>query len=139
MSPRLTISRYDELHAELNGLVPLMPVLQGYTAHEYLDHLDQYGDRLAPGAWVGVGSVCKRNTEPMKIFMVLDAIASRRPDLRLHGFGVKTTALEDRGVRQLLHSADSMAWSYNARRNSRNRNCWHEAKRFTDGIEAQLS
>jgi hypothetical protein len=34
--------------------------------------------------------------------------------LRLHGFGIKTTGLQQYGT--LLASADSMAWSYAARR-----------------------
>jgi hypothetical protein len=56
-------------------------------------------------------------------------------DLRLHGFGVKITSLRDAGVRGLLHSADSMAWSYNARMNGRDRNAWEEAAAFTKRIQ----
>jgi hypothetical protein len=48
-----------------------MPVLQGWCAGDYLDHLEAYSDRLQPGAWVGVGSVCKRNVSPASIFKVL--------------------------------------------------------------------
>ena len=84
---RLTIERYDALVAEDTG-VYIMPVLQGYTPGEYVSHIRQYGDRLKPGAWVGVGSVCKRNTNIMAIWMVLDAIKDERPDLLLHGFGL---------------------------------------------------
>lgn len=42
---RLTIERYDALLA-CRLPVPLMPVLQGYTPAEYLDHLEAYGARL---------------------------------------------------------------------------------------------
>jgi hypothetical protein len=42
------------------------------------------------------------------------AIKNERPDLRLHGFGLKTTALADPLVRSMLWSADSMAWSFAA-------------------------
>ena len=65
---------------------------------------------------MGVGSVCKRNGHPRQIEDVLLAIKSERPDLRLHGFGIKLTALSSVTVRSLLHSADSMAWSYAGRR-----------------------
>ena len=110
----LTIERYDQLIAEDTG-VYIMPVLQGYTPQSYLDHLRMYGDRLVYGAYVGVGSVCKRNASPSSIVQVLKAIKAERPDLKLHGFGVKTTALAWQEVRDNLESADSMAWSFAAR------------------------
>lgn len=110
----LTIQRYDQLLAENTG-VYIMPVLQGYAPHSYVDHIRAYGDRLKPGMYVGVGSVCKRNQDPSSIVMVLKAIKKERPDLKLHGFGVKTTALSWEYVRDNLESADSMAWSYAAR------------------------
>jgi hypothetical protein len=132
---RLTIKRYDELKAELDHLFdgspfPVMPVLQGYAPSDYVRHLCMYGDRLTPGMWVGVGSVCKRNGSPESIVAVLSAIHAVRPDLRLHGFGVKTTSLEHPGVRSLLATADSMAWSFAARKQGRNANSWKEAKAF---------
>jgi hypothetical protein len=83
--------------------------------------------------WVGVGSVCKRNTNIMAIWMVLDAIKDVRPDLRLHGFGLKKTSLQEPIIRDLLYSADSMAWSFAARREGRNANDWREAKAFIQG------
>jgi len=110
----LTIERYDQLIAEETG-VYILPVLQGYTPSSYVDHVQMYGDRLKEGAYVGVGSVCKRNSSPSSIVQVLKAIKAVRPDLRLHGFGVKTTALAWQEVRDNLYSADSMAWSFAAR------------------------
>jgi hypothetical protein len=99
---RLTIERYDELLAE--GLpCHVMPVLQGFNPADYANHVRQYGDRLTHGMWVGVGSVCKRQGDPMLTVAVLDAILTVRPDLRLHGFGVKISSLEHSGVwRRLL-------------------------------------
>jgi hypothetical protein len=38
-------------------------------------------------------------------------------------------------VFDLLHTADSMAWSYSARKQGRNGNDWREAKRWMQGIE----
>lgn len=135
---RLTIERYDALIAE-NLPIPIMPVLQGYKPSDYLRHLRQYGDRLKPGMWVGGGSVCKRNGAPEQIVDVLDTIKRERPDLRLHGFGVKETALTHPGVRDLLYSADSMAWSFAARRQGRNSNDWREARSFVDRIRDTLA
>ena len=132
---RLTIERYDAIRAALEPSIYLMPVLQGYLPGEYADHIRQYGERLSRCAWVGVGSVCKRNSDPAAIRAVLLAIKAERLDLRLHGFGVKITALASPTVRQLLYSADSMAWSYNARRNGRNANSWREAEQFAGRVD----
>ena len=131
-----TIARYDALLAEKPG-VYILPVLQGFRPEDYVSHLRQYGDRLQPGAWVGVGSVCKRNGKPGEVAAVLMAIRAARPDLLLHGFGLKTTALADSLVRSMLHTADSMAWSYHARINGRNGNDWREAKRWAENITSR--
>ena len=85
----MTIERYDDLMSEDVGGVYIMPVLQGYDPQDYVNHVKAYGKRLKHGAWVGVGSVCKRNSNPKSIEAVLLAIHRIRPDLRLHGFGVR--------------------------------------------------
>ncbi len=108
---RLTIERYDALCAEPLP-VPVMPVLQGYRVREYLLHLAQYGDRLRERMWVGVGSLCRRNGSPEEVADILGSVRLQRPDLRLHGFGLKQLALEHPEVREALYSCDSMAWSY---------------------------
>lgn len=131
----LTIVRYDKLTKLTN--IPIMPVLQGYLPQEYADCLKMYGSRLAYGMRVGVGSVCKRNSNPLRIVTVLETIKEVRPDLRLHGFGIKTTALANNYILSLLYSADSMAWSYRARRNGGNRNGLKEAQRFVAEIDCK--
>lgn len=130
---RLTVQRYDALLTEDTG-VYILPVLQGFAPDDYVTHLQLYGDRLAHGQWVGVGSVCKRNGDPRAVAAVLMAIKAARPDLRLHGFGLKTTALADPYITSMLETADSMAWSFHARINGRNANDWREAKRWTENI-----
>ena len=135
---RRTVERYDELMRQDVAGVYVLPVLQGFKPSEYIDHLAMYGDRLAHGAWVGVGSICKRNGDPMAIATVLMCIKGMRPDLRLHGFGLKKTALSDVNVQFLLETADSMAWSYSARKQGRRANDWREAARFTEQINARL-
>jgi hypothetical protein len=132
---QLTIERYDALmKCDVCGAY-IMPVLQGYSPADYVRHIEMYGDRLKHGAWVGVGSVCKRNGDPRAIEAVLMAIKAVRPDLRLHGFGLKSTALSSWIVRELLFTADSMAWSFAARKQGRNANDWREAKRWTERIK----
>ncbi|MGV1912065.1 DUF7221 family queuine tRNA-ribosyltransferase-like protein [Agrobacterium vitis] len=130
---RMTIERYDALLSH-DLPVPVLPVLQGFAPSDYARHVEDYGERLTFGMWVGVGSVCKRQGDPRAIIAVLQAIKAVRPDLRLHGFGVKKTSLLHPGVRDFLYSADSMAWSFAARKQGRNANDWREAARFADVI-----
>lgn len=139
---QLTIERYDALIAELRrlfkGHIPfhVMPVLQGQSEEDYVHHIVMYGDRLKTGMWVGVGSVCKRQGDPKVVEGILRAIKKVRPDILLHGFGVKLTALRNLAVRMLLATADSLAWSFGARKRkragqqSRGGNDWREALKF---------
>lgn len=132
---RLTIARYETL-LSLGPTVTIMPVLQGYEEGEYLRHLRDYGRLLAPGAWVGVGSVCKRNSRPGQVARILQVIHRARPDLRLHGFGLKTTALTLPLVVRHLYSCDSMAWSFAARYEGRDANDVEEAAYFWETVHA---
>lgn len=134
---KLTIDRYDKI----KSLCPdqyIMPVLQGYTIDEYLRHIEMYGERLEDGMWVGTGSVCKKNSSIIDIERILVAIKSERPKLRLHGFGIKHTALSSYIVRVLLYSADSMAWSFAARRQGGDANDWREAKKYIEKIQTTM-
>lgn len=133
---RLTIERYDALRALIPAHIYLMPVLQGYLPEQYLTHLAAYGERLRPDMWVGVGSVCKRNGSPRDMAAVLRPIKAARPDLRLHGFGAKKTALQSQEIRDCLHSADSLAWSYHERYNGGDANDWRNAARYVADVES---
>lgn len=133
----MTIDRYDALTRCDTAGVYVMPVLQGYRIEEYIEHLRMYGERIAQGGLVGVGSVCKRNINIRQIEEILLEIRRERPDVRLHGFGLKTTALSSGLVQSLLESADSMAWSFAARYEGRNHNDWHEAMKWTELIETR--
>lgn len=95
---------------------PFMPVLQGWEADDYrrcADLYDQAGVRLEDYPVVGLGSVCRRQGTAEITRLVTDFT----PWLALHGFGMKFHGLTAVGHR--LASADSMAWSYDARRLSR--------------------
>jgi len=133
----LTIERFQELRQLLGWRVYLMPVIQGYAPSDYQEHIQMYDSDLVEGAWVGVGSVCKRNARPNQVSEILEAIWEVRPDLQLHGFGIKTTALRSHRVSRRLYSCDSMAWSYAARRDGRNPNSVDEAIQFTEQIVNQ--
>ena len=130
----LTIKRYDALRAECGQII--LPVLQGYSPQDYVRHLQQYGVRLIDGMWVGVGSVCQRNGNPDAVEDVLRAIKSVRPDLRLHGFGLKITALQNPHIRTMLESSDSMAWSDAARASGRDANDPREALKYCARVQS---
>lgn len=129
----LTVERYEALRRHVASTW-VMPVLQGWEPADYARHVRMYGRLLRPTAWVGVGSVCKRNSDTAAIEDVLRAVHRERPDLRLHGFGLKATALHSEIVRRLLYSSDSMAWSWAARKQGRNANDPREAERFVRHI-----
>jgi hypothetical protein len=128
-----TIERYAELVSMTDVFV--LPVLQGFSPKSYAAHVRAYGDLFGCGHWVGVGSVCKRNTSPGQIEDVLLAIKSERSDLKLHGFGLKLTALESGTVRDLLYSSDSMAWSFHDRKNGGNGHDPRMALRYCAKVE----
>jgi len=135
-----TVESFLRLADRLGDLV--IPVLQGWTRDDYLRcwadyeyaNVDLSGERT-----VGLGSICRRqNTAEVGRIM-----RSLQP-LNLHAFGVKLTGLESYG--DALHSADSMAWSYRARRDHPMRghthkscaNCLPYALRWRDQVLARL-
>jgi hypothetical protein len=127
-----TVSSFVSLREQLGALV--VPVLQGYSPREYDRCVSLYQDAgidLQAEPLVGLGSVCKRSRTKEAVRLV------RYPSdhkLRLHGFGLKgDTFLALRG---LLASADSMAWSYGARRAGRNANSITEATAWREKLLA---
>ncbi|WP_067657221.1 deazapurine DNA modification protein DpdA family protein [Nocardia harenae] len=96
--------------------LPFVPVLQGFDLPDYLHCADLYqraGIELGGVQVVGVGSVCRRQGT-RDAAAIMTALCQQLPGVRLHGFGIKTSGLHQYGA--LLASADSMAWSYGARR-----------------------
>jgi hypothetical protein len=124
---RRTVDSYLELRTLAPDL-PWLPVLQGWVHGDYLRHLGAYaraGVDLAALPLVGLGSVCRRQETGMAEGLIRDLHGM---GLRLHGFGFKLGGLRRAG--RYLASADSMAWSFGARRSAplpgcRHRNCAH--------------
>jgi hypothetical protein len=111
---RRTIANYLELRS-LAPELPFIPVLQGWGLADYWRHVDAYdaaGVDLAALPLVGVGTVCRRQNTGMASALLSSLAAD---GLRCHGFGFKRTGLLSAGGRTLA-SADSLAWSYHARR-----------------------
>lgn len=129
---RLTVANYLELRALAPDL-PFIPVLQGWEMGDYLDHVEAYSDvgvNLRELPLVGVGSVCRRQnqTSTQRLFFWLGT-----EGIKCHGFGLKTKGLALNtgclgaadGVG--LVSADSLAWSANARRREPLPGCPHKS------------
>lgn len=119
---RRTVRSYLELTSRAPEL-PWVPVLQGYALADYHRHRAMYeraGVCLDLMPLVGIGSVCRRQGSDE----IAEIIESLQP-LRLHGFGLKLDGL--RRAAHLLASADSMAWSFRARRDEPLPGCTHRS------------
>jgi hypothetical protein len=109
-----TVANYLTLR-ELAPDLPFAPVLQGWKVEDYERCADLYareGIDLTQERVVGLGSVCRRQHTASA-----EALINRLHEhgiTELHGFGFKVLGLEKVG--HLLASADSLAWSYAARR-----------------------
>jgi hypothetical protein len=109
-----------------DGDCPFVPVLQGWHTADYqrcAALYEQAGIRLTDHPVVGVGSVCRRQATA-EIGQLAESLAGQ--GLALHGFGVKKLGLLAYGHH--LTSADSLAWSLDARRSPplaghRHKNC----------------
>lgn len=135
-----TVASYLEL-TTLAPHLPWVPVIQGFTAGEYLACTERYtaaGVDLRSLPLVGLGSVCRRQATT-EIAALVQELAGA--GLRLHGFGVKTGGLGRYG--HLLASADSMAWSFTARREPALPGCTHSncanCLRYALGWRAELA
>lgn len=110
---RRTVGNLLELRALAPDL-PFVPVLQGWRLTDYWRCEEFYADAgvdLHAEPVVGVGTVCRRQgtSEAERIMRTLASSG-----LKLHGFGFKQRGLLQCG--DVLASADSLAWSFDARR-----------------------
>lgn len=109
---RLTVENFLTLRSLLGSLV--IPVLQGWSPWDYLRHVEMYeksGINLRQEPTVGVGSICRRS-HMASACTILTLLHSE--GLQLHAFGLKLGGLKL--GHPLIKSADSMAWSFDARR-----------------------
>jgi hypothetical protein len=117
-----TVANYRELRSLAPDL-PFVPVLQGWSRDDYLRCVELYqraGIDLPAEPLVGVGSVCRRQATG-EIEAIVHSLASI--GIRLHGFGVKAGGLVR--YEDCLASADSLAWSFEARRAAPLAGCSH--------------
>jgi hypothetical protein len=138
-----TVANFADLRTLAPDL-PFVPVLQGWTLPDYYRCVDLYsraGIDLLAAPVVGLGSVCRRQATG-EIEEIARSLAGL--GLCLHGFGVKTAGLAR--YAEHLVSADSLAWSYEARRSAPLAGCTHRncanclpfALRWRDRVLARL-
>lgn len=158
-STGLTVRDHQRLTTEnllrlrtLDPALPIIPVLQGWHRDDYMRHIDDYeqaGIVLTDEPLVGVGSVVARQGKPdvRKLFRRLAGYG-----IRCHGFGVKAAGLlGEFSYADALASADSMSWSYQARKQAAHgapscdpakrktcANCLHYALEWRDKLLAEL-
>lgn len=103
--------------------IPWLPMIQGWAPTDYLRHLAIYrhgGVDLLDGRAVGVGSIAGRQntTEAHAVLAACSAVGLHN----IHAMGAHS------GLRRygaLVRSADSMAWSYEARKEAPLPGCDH--------------
>ena len=120
---RRTVHSYILLR-QLAPDLPWVPVVQGFTLGEYLDCVARYraeGVDLSALPLVGLGSICRRQgtAEAERVVRTL----AEECGLKIHGFGFKVMGL--RRTTDCLASADSLAWSFEARRGEALPGCSH--------------
>lgn len=106
--------------AQERGLSMPVPILQGWTPDEYV----LCAEWLPLAEWpslVGLGSVCRRHVHgPDGILAILEAVDAVLPShVRLHLFGVKSSALALLARHRRVASVDSLAWDFAARMDRR--------------------
>jgi hypothetical protein len=125
LSVREHQERTVQNYLDLRDQGPFIPVLQGWTLEDYLtciDLYDQAGVDLIAEPIVGVGSVCRRQSTD-EIGLIMRTLCEG--GIRTHGFGVKKEGIARYG--RFVTSADSMAWSYRARRSWPLPGCTHKS------------
>lgn len=131
---QLTTANFLELEAlweeyrargETDRGSPFRPVLQGepgnpasYRRHKRM--YDEAGIDLSSYPLVGIGSVCRIQSEPAIRHLALGLASLNLP---LHWFGLKLSGLPE--VWPNIRSCDSAAWSAAARREERLPGCTH--------------
>ncbi len=118
-----TVQNFLQLRDMLG--MQVIPVLQGWALEDYWRCWEEYsrvGVDLENEPVVGLGSVCRRQNTSEAGLIVRELA---RANLRLHYFGAKVTGLDR--FHDVLASADSLAWSYQARREHPMAGCRHQA------------
>jgi hypothetical protein len=141
---RRTIENFIELRS-LDPSLPFVPAVQGWTLGDFIGHVEGYasaGIDLRALPLVVLGSVCRRQ-QTTRAALLIRWLAAE--GLKIHALGFKRMGLPY--VADVLVSADSLAWSLNARRSpplpeckhARCSNCIAYALEWRSGLLAKLA
>lgn len=122
LTVKQNIQRTVDNHIALLDLLPKycinsepIPVIQGWQKEDYLNCIDAFEDQGLMSDYMAIGSVCRR-TATSNIREIVMSVRDNIPSwIKLHGFGLKLTALKDLAIWKALYSVDSGAWDYVAR------------------------
>lgn len=108
----VTTQSYIDVRSALHPEINVLPILHGEWPNDYATHVEMYGDIIKPNQWVSVGGIVKHSTNQQRLVSIFRAIHSVRPDLKLHGLGMKRGALKSDRIRKYLYTADSARWAF---------------------------
>lgn len=115
---RRTIDSWERLRFDpIGSRTKFVPVLQGWEYGDYINHAEMYykhGTDLSRMPLVGLGSICRRQSTRLAEVLIRDL--KQKYCINVHGFGFKIEGLKR--CSRWLASADSLSWSYTARRAS---------------------
>ena len=112
-TPREAQTKTNENTIELNDKFQagVASVVQGYELSDYLENLDLVKERGLLTERLGIGTLCRRGQNE-QITEIVKAIYDNVPGwIKLHGFGMKISALRTEAS-QYLYSTDSSAWAW---------------------------
>lgn len=94
-------------HYNLNPGYKVLPVLQGRSLSDYLWFYEQLQDYGIPTDYVGLGTVCRLNSQK-KIKRIEQGLRANTDIQKIHGFGIKINAFKYGAT---FETADSNAWN----------------------------
>lgn len=105
----LTLKSYLSLHEKAGDV--MCPVLTGQEPETYVRHLEMYKSAGVDCSKpiFGIGAIVKK--KPKNVEWVVRGLKEVEPNIKLHGFGLKTGTLCSWYVCNNIISADSHAWS----------------------------
>lgn len=93
-------------------------VIQGKDTSDYLKCIEMFEDHNLITPYIGIGTLCGRSANEV-IKKVVKTVREQLPNKKIHGFGIKKSALKIGEIFRKLDSADSQAYEYNEQHSSR--------------------
>ncbi|MHA1249050.1 MAG: deazapurine DNA modification protein DpdA family protein [Candidatus Helarchaeota archaeon] len=97
--------------------ITFIPVIQGYDLDEYLYCVNQLVKKkiIIDGDIIGIGSLVGRKSSKesqLVIKSIYNFLKERGIIPKIHCFGVNLNVIKDRNIFNIVHSIDSLAWTF---------------------------